>query len=219
MPPVRTLVLTGGTDPFVDPWHPFAETSRRIADIARSRGHEVEVSGDIAQRLADLGDVDLLIVNAPAPADAIDPDLLEAGERFLAAHLAAGRPVAGFHSGMTGLLGLGLWNRVIGARWIADVSGHPPLGDATIDVRDSPISEGPSSIDLFDEKYSFLEIDGPLTVVASHEYEGAVHPVVWLREWDGSRVFADALAHDARSFDSPEHVRIVERALDWLVEG
>jgi hypothetical protein len=57
----KTLILSGGGD-FTDPWHPFAETSARLAELLGELEQEVTVS-DVA--------IDS-IVNFPADA----PDLL-----------------------------------------------------------------------------------------------------------------------------------------------
>jgi uncharacterized protein len=61
----RSLILSGGGE-YRDPWHPFAATSRRIADLLASLGHEVEISESVADRVADLRGWDLIAVNAAA---------------------------------------------------------------------------------------------------------------------------------------------------------
>ena len=46
-----------------------------------------------------------------------------------------------------------------------------------------------------DELYTHLVREGEFTVVASHNYEGADEPLVWIREVGASRVVVDALGH------------------------
>lgn len=52
----RALILSGAGR-YGDPWHPFAATSARLADILRAEGFEVEVSSDVDARMAALGGV------------------------------------------------------------------------------------------------------------------------------------------------------------------
>jgi hypothetical protein len=49
---LRSLVLSGGGR-YADPWHPFAKTSARLADVLWSLGHRVEVTDFIPDRVAD----------------------------------------------------------------------------------------------------------------------------------------------------------------------
>lgn len=51
--PARITVISG-SGRYADPWHPFAETSQRIAGILRDAGHDVTVSDDVDARLAAL---------------------------------------------------------------------------------------------------------------------------------------------------------------------
>ena len=55
----RSLVLSGGGR-YADPWHPFAKTSARLADVLWSLGHRVEVADFVADRVADLSGFDLI---------------------------------------------------------------------------------------------------------------------------------------------------------------
>ena len=59
-------------------------------------------------------------------------------------------------------------------------------------------------------------LDGVIEPIAEHEEDGMRHPLIWAREVGASRVVYDALGHDTRSYDSPEHRELLTRALDWL---
>jgi uncharacterized protein len=61
----RSLILSGGGE-YSDPWHPFAATSERIASLLAELGHDVEISDLVADRVADLGEWDMIVVNAAA---------------------------------------------------------------------------------------------------------------------------------------------------------
>jgi hypothetical protein len=55
-------------------------------------------------------------------------------------------------------------------------------------------------------------LDEPLYV---HE-QGGAHPLIWARTIGDSRVVYDALGHDVRSYESPEHVELLGRVVSWL---
>ncbi|WP_210507100.1 ThuA domain-containing protein [Naasia sp. SYSU D00057] len=212
------LLLTGGRDPFVDPWHPFAETAPRIAAVLESAGLAVEVSDRVAERLADLSGVDLLVVSAPEPAALVPDGVRQAARRGLQAHLARGGAVAGVHIGAVGLLGLPEWRSAIGARW-GEHTMHPPLGPADLDVVPGPATEGIESCSVIDERYTRLEMDPGAEVLISHRHDGREHPLLWRRERDGVRSVGDALGHDTRSFDSGEHVELLRRSFAWAAQA
>lgn len=206
---VRALLLAGGSPPYVDPWHPFAATADRFAALMDGLGWSVERADDPARRIAaGLDGVDVLLTNAPAPEEAPAADLLEAADQALAAFLARGGGAVGLHIGVTALAGLDRWNRLTGARWVQGVSGHPPLGPCTVDGPDGPV-------ELVDERYTDLALEGEREVRMSYSADGRVHPLLWRREAEGARVLADCLGHDPRSFDSSGHVDELAAGLRW----
>lgn len=213
----RVLVLSGGVQPFVDPWHPFLAVSEHVASIAADAGFDVELSTDPAGRLADLEGVDVLVVNAPnpEPPDALDPAAVAAARAGLDAFLARRAGVLGVHVGTTTLLGLPAWPGVIGARWRPGVTFHPPLGPAVVRGLDDPRVPA-ARIELVDERYTDLELGPGLTTLVDHEHDGRRHPLVWAREAGPVRVVADTLGHDARSLQSAEHSGLIARCLGWL---
>lgn len=217
--PVHALLLSGGAPPYVDPWHPFAASSDRLAQVAEGLGWAVERADDVAGRLGQgLDGIDVLLVNAPGPDGDVDPALLEAADRALAGFLGRSGAVVGLHIGAVTLLGLPRWNALTGARWIQGVSGHPPLGDCVVHGHDDP--RVPGDLDLLDERYTDLELAGDRTVLVSYDGDdGRTHPLVWAREVDGTRVLVDTFGHDARSFDSTTHRELLERSLRWVAGG
>jgi hypothetical protein len=217
---VRALVLAGGTEPYVDPWHPFAATSAALERIALGLGFEVEVATDAAGRLADLGGVDLLIADVPSPNVELDQGLLERASSGLAEFLS--RPVGVFalHVSVTTLLGLPQWSELMGARWVQGQTMHPPLGTWPVNVVvGNSLAQSPGEFELVDELYSYLNFDGTHDSVIAHRLDDVDHDVVWTREVGSVRVVADALGHGAESFDSPEHVRVISAALDWAADA
>jgi type 1 glutamine amidotransferase len=220
----RSVILSGG-GLYRDPWHPFTLTSLRLSGILSAAGHQVEIEEDVADRVADLSDVDLIVVNAAAgpPQDA------GAALAGLQVALSRGIGVLAVHVGVTTLLGLPDWESVTGAAWVPGQTMHPPTGPCQVRTypgrhviiegnASAPGRPGPtvSEFGLTDERYSFLRLAPDLIPLAAHELDGTWHPLVWARELGPSRVVADALGHDARSYDSPEHRDLLASAARWL---
>ena len=213
---VRALILSGA-GAYADPWHCFSATSERLADLLAGLGHGVEVSEDLPRRLRDLDDVDLLVVNAAGgPSGEARADVQHALDHYL----DRGGGLLAVHVGVGTLLDLPGWAEVSGAAWIPGRSTHPPLGPCTVDVRPGahPISAATASFEVVDERYVHLDLREGSTVIATHEHEGVVHPLVWARTVRASRVVADALGHGVQSFDSAGHRALLRAAAAWLTE-
>lgn len=211
----EVLLFSGGGE-YVDPWHPFAETSAAIAAILRERHHEVTVV-DTVQALRDAPRVDLLVVNAgsggtPHPSDAA---LLAA----VTERVDAGTPLLALHVSSTLLPDHDEWERMIGGRWVRGVTMHPPYGRVRVAIPEvgHPITAGIGDLALDDERYSWLRVASDVTVLAAHEEDGATHPLVWARDARPARVVYDALGHDAASYANPGRRRLLGRSVDWLL--
>jgi uncharacterized protein len=209
----RSLILSGG-GAYADPWHPFAATSQRIARILESLGHDVEVNDLVADRVADLRGYDLIAVNAAAGPDA-DTSRAQAG---LMAALDRGIGVLAIHVGACTLLRLPLWESVTGAAWVDGQSTHPRAGPGRIVTfqRRHSICAPVEDFDVIDERYAWLRVAPGTVPLAAHEHAGQSHPLLWAREYRGSRVVTDLLGHDERSYDSPQHRLLVARSARWL---
>jgi len=188
-----------------------------LAGILEAAGHRVEISTAVAERLADPGDVDLLVINAPQPNDPLPPADLAAAENGLGGYLDRGGAVLAVHVGVTTLLGVPRWSSIIGARWVPEQSGHPPLGLAQVARLADPRTGPAGRFELVDERYSDLALGDGLTVVAEHEHDGRTHPLVWTRTEGTARIVADALGHGPESFDSPEHRDLLTRLVQWAL--
>jgi uncharacterized protein len=213
---VRALILSGA-GAYADPWHRFSDTSERLAGLLTGPGYGVEVSEDLPRRLRDLDDVDLLVVNAAGgPSGEVRADVQHALDRYL----ERGGGLLAMHVGVGTLLDLPGWAEVSGAAWIPGRSAHPPLGPCTVDVRPGahPISAATASFEVVDERYVHLDLREGSIVIATHEHEGLVHPLVWARTVRASRVVADALGHGVESFDSARHRALLRAAAAWLTE-
>ena len=209
----RSLILSGG-GAYADPWHPFAATSERIADVLAALGHHVEISELVADRVADLRGWDLIVVNA-ASGPGADTSAAQAG---LMAALDRGLGVLAVHVGACTLLRLPEWESVTGAAWISGRSMHPKVGPCRIITYPGrhPISAPVADFDITDERYAHLRTAPDIVPLAAHEHAGEVYPLLWARVREKSRIVTDLLGHDERSYDSPEHRQLISRAARWL---
>jgi type 1 glutamine amidotransferase len=214
----RSLVLSGGGK-FADPWHRFAGTSARLADVLWSLGHQVEVTDFVSDRVADLAHFDLIVVNAAAGPglSAAEQDAARDGLRTA---LDRGVGVLAMHVGVCALLRLPQWETVTGAVWVEGQSGHPPLGPARVQTHQDrhPIVGSVPDFDLTDERYTGLRLAPGLVPLATHRHQGRQYPLVWARELGRTRVVADTLGHGVQSYDSAGHRRLLSRAVRWLTE-
>jgi type 1 glutamine amidotransferase len=210
----RTLILSGGGR-WADPWHPFAATSTRLAGIAESLGHTVEIVEELEERLVDLGGVDVVVVNA---ADGPVTDSHDVAVAGIHAFLARGGGILAIHVGASTLIGMPEWEGVTGMRWVAGVSMHPPLGPSHVLVHPElhAIVAPLHDFDLIDERYCHLRLAPDLVPFVSHEHEGTNQPLVWARSYGKARIVANALGHGLDSYDSREHHELILRSFQWL---
>lgn len=222
---MRAIILSGAGR-YADPWHPYPETSARIASLVAEAGYEVEVRDDVDAALAGLGDdVRLLVVNAgdpdsPVP-DGAAPDATAAAGTVdgiaLEDAIDRGLGILAMHSSAASLRDYPAFDRAIGGRWEDGISWHPPFGEARVHlIGNHAIREGLADFTLEDERYTGLRLHDVIEPIAEHEEGGFRHPLVWAREFGRSRLVYDALGHDPRSYDSAGHRALIARALEWL---
>jgi hypothetical protein len=211
-------VIVSGAGRYADPWHPFAETSARLAALLGEAGVTAEIDEDVDVRLADPGKVELLVVNIGNPGETGPAD--EAVRRGLLGHLGRGGALLAVHASATSLPGVPEWEAVLGGLWVRGTTHHPPYGRARVRVCDEahPVTAGLGDFELDDERYTAMRVDAGVRVLADHELETdrSRHPLVWAHGYGPARVVYDALGHDAASYDSTEHCEIVRRAARWL---
>jgi hypothetical protein len=209
----RALVFTGGGD-YADPWHPYAESSEQLAELLRAWGDDVEVTDRVDTALDALADhPGLFVINAGAGPGPHPRDADLAGAAL--AHVEAGGTLLVVHLS-TGLFpGDDAWEELVGARWIWDVSGHPPHGPFTVEIDPDPLVAGLEDFTIADESYARLRLHDGSRVLASHraDPDGERHPLVWLRPRGAGLVIVDLLGHDGASFGHPGHRALLERAM------
>lgn len=210
----RALVFSGGGD-YTDPWHPYAESSEQLAELLRSWGDDVEVTDLVDTAIDALADrPGLFVINAGAGPDPHprDGDLADAADGFV----ESGGTLLVVHLS-TGLFpGDDAWEAMVGARWVWEISGHPPHGPFTVQVEADELVAGLGDFTISDESYARLRLDAADSrVLASHTHDpdGVRHPLLWLRPRGAGLVVVDLLGHDGASFAHPGHRVLLERAL------
>jgi type 1 glutamine amidotransferase len=217
-------VIATGAGRYGDPWHPFPETSARIAALLRDDGWDVTVDDDVDHALAHLDGFDLLVVNAGDPWRDGDTELEHyadpAADAGLTAAIARGIGLVAVHAALSTLRDHPAWRRAIGGEWEPGRSWHPPIADAHLRIVDAghPITDRMPGIDVFDERYSDLAVDDGARVLAEHDVDGTAHPAVWIRE-DPTRAVVSSLGHDERAYDSSGYVRLLQRAARWAARA
>ncbi len=218
----RAIILSG-SDRYDGRWHDHAATSQRVAAALAEVGIEARIRGAHPRAFGELAEAGLLVVNAAnglaAPDDASDEDWAGAFA-LLDAYRLRGGPLLALHLSSAAFVGeYPAWREWIGGEWVAGTSMHPPISQTTITVRRDthPIVEGMDDIEVFDERYSYLETEPGNIVLATHQHDDIDHPMVWARESGNGRVVYDALGHDVRSYDSADRIRLLQRSAQWLI--
>ena len=219
---MTTAIVLSGAERYSDPWHPYPETSQRIAQVLRELGLEVTVVPTEPDAVAHLDTPDLLVVDAGGGGNELDPaesELWRAAHERLTALLASGVPLLGVHAAANTFTQVPAYRAALGGRWINGTSMHPDRGFAHF----TPASEHPILLDLKavevpdEERYSFLEMDSDLTPLLTHEHDGATHVSAWAREDARGRVVYDGLGHYGPSYDAPARLDLIRREVAWLL--
>jgi hypothetical protein len=219
----RSALLLSGTGRYADPWHPFAETSRRLSTLAGEVGLDVSQPEDVDGALSACATgalPDLVIANLGQPVDGA-PSPSRGAARGLD-RLLRRRPLLAVHSAASSFPDSAAWTRAVGARWIDGRSWHPERGrlSATAASADSPIGHL-ASFTTVDERYLDLQKEARKRVVLfTHDDDDRrAHPSIWLRSRRGVRSAYVAYGHDGESYDSPEHGDVMRRVLRWLLDA
>ena len=146
--------------------------------------------------------------------------LSTAGREAITAHLARGGPLLALHAASISFDDWPEWGDIVGARWVWGQSGHKPFGamQARPCGNAHPITRGVPAFECDDEVYAGLAADPAAVPLFEARPAGDEwSPVLWAREWHGSRVVYDALGHSAPSLDHPAHRTLLQRAAAWAL--
>ncbi len=235
----RTAVVISGAGRYADPWHDFEGTSAALGELLGDRGFEARVLRTGEAESADLGQPDLIVVNAGGGSTPVEVSE-EAGDvrardlrDAVLAAVAAGVPVLATHTGSNTFYEHDQWARALGGRWVpkheveagtaARASWHPKRGPAQVRVSpvQHPITAGlTGAVEIDDERYTDLEVSPEATVLLEHDEGGRTHALVWAADavpgLRGKAVY-DALGHDGDAVRARVRTLLLDRELAWLL--
>jgi len=221
---LQAVVISGGVA------HDFTSSSAALLELLNQVGVTGHVREDVDVSLAGLPGrrPDLVVLNLlrwtmqvdryAALRDEWSISLSAAARAGLTEYLQAGGGLLAMHGASICFDDWPQWKALLGAVWRWETSFHPPLaGPVRISVAasDHPIVAGVPDFDIVDEVYGFLDRAPDVAGLMSGKHSGAAHPLLWARQVGSGRVVYDALGHDARSYEVPEHRRLVQRAALW----
>ncbi|MEU8250325.1 ThuA domain-containing protein [Nonomuraea sp. NPDC048916] len=224
--PRSALILSGGVA------HDFPASTATLADVLGEAGFEVTVTTDVEGACLGLaGDARppaLLVLNMlrwtmrveryAHLRDEWSISLGQPARQALSGHVRRGGGLLAMHGASICFDDWPGWRDLLGGVWRWDRSSHPPLGGpvrVTVATGSHPIVDGIGDFDVVDEVYGFLDRTPDVRGLMSSPHGGADHPLLWAREVGAGRVVYDALGHDGRSYDAPEHRLIVQRSAAW----
>src|SRR5699024_3658224 len=152
-------VVISGAGRYADPWHDFAGTSQRLAELLGDQGLEAEVA-TLGTDDPPAGPVELLVVNAgggSTPREVEDTAADRRAEELAAwaRHAAPARTrVLATHTSAHTFYDDAGWVELLGGRWIPGISWHPPMAPTTVQVTSvaHPITAGMNSLAVTDER-------------------------------------------------------------------
>jgi type 1 glutamine amidotransferase len=228
MPSSPHVTVVSGHNRYADSWHDLPATSHLLALTLAADAMDVTLVGSWPRELADLSGTDLLVMNTGVglPGGSTEgqcsDEAWQQGWDGLAAYLESGRPLLAVHQAANTLHEVPGYLERLGGRWVEGTSMHPPIGTATVsfDASAHPVNPRPgTSFEVQDERYSYLDLTGDVSVLATHVHDGAEHPLVWAHEHAGGRAVYDALGHGRESFESSERRELLRREARWLLSG
>ena len=227
-PAHRALVIAGG-------WaHPAASTGPPTVAALEACGVRAEIVGEMddAARRIERDDLDLLVMHtcrfqmldarySAEQRDAhayVTPSAVRAA---IAGHLDARRPMLALHTAPICFDDWDRWPSLVGATWSWERSNHPPPGRFIVEPSAAHrLTAGLAPFTIVDELYRFVEpAPGAEIVATATDDGGTVHPITWLHHAGPARVAYNALGHDHRSLDNPDHRALLTRLIGWLLAG
>ena len=222
-PTWRQLIISGG-------WaHPFDRTAPFLADVLRPAGFESTIAHDVdeaAQLMAD-GPFDLVTVYgcwfgmADARYETVrsewarsTPEALRSG---IDAHVAAGRGVLALHTAPICFDDWPQWSHIVGGAWNWQRSWHPQPDSMRVEpVGGHPIVHEIAPFDVFDERYTDLDVSPEVEVIAWTVSDDR-QPALWTHTVGTARVVYDSLGHDERSLGHDDHAVVLRRCTRWAM--
>ncbi|WP_082513660.1 MULTISPECIES: ThuA domain-containing protein [unclassified Leifsonia] len=219
---MTTITVLSGSGDYADPWHPFAETSQRLADVLAPLG-EVSVRDDVEAALAALTATDarpdLLVLNI-SRTEGVEHSAPSAPAREgLLAYLGDGRPLLAVHSAARSFADWPDWSSILGGHWEDGRTFHPERGAAHIvpTALAGELLGRTQPFDTIDERYTALVVEPRARPLAMHEHDGSEHPLAWYARFGDAEVIYSALGHDVEAYEAPDAVALLLAAAVHLL--
>jgi hypothetical protein len=225
----RVLVLAGGS-PHA---HDFSASGAALLEFVSGLGHETDLVDDPDEAAAALAEFDALVVDGlwwRMIGEAYDQwrddyaySSSAATRDALSSFVRAGGGMLAMHTASISFDDWPEWGRIVGGAWRWGVSSHPPYGPVSVRiVADHPVVSGlPPTIELDDEIYGDLALCDEIEVLAvcRRGEDDDDQPVVWAHRFGEGRVVYDGFGHDVASIRHPQHARLLQQALAWILEA
>ena len=219
--PMNALILSGGVA------HPYPETSRKLAAILERVGCRSRVTEDFdILRSPAMKDFDIVVLNCvyctfkdkPDWRDTHGQAFSEANRAGLLNHLRAGKGLLALHCATICFDDWPEFPDILGASWQWGKSGHAPYGECHVKVCTNahPIVAGIGDFTITDELYTFPVVTDTLEPFMTAEWNGAKHPLAWVRSYGKARVCYLALGHDTDSFANGVFQKLLQRSALWV---
>ncbi|MBN1558403.1 MAG: ThuA domain-containing protein [Lentisphaerae bacterium] len=150
------------------------------------------------------------------PPDPASRRLTPQQERDLAAYVREGGGFLGIHGATVFRDEYTVYPELIGGRF----THHDTFSRFTVHVHDPdhPITRGVGDFAVEDEPYVVDRYPGS-DVLLSGDWDGAAHPLGWVKPYGKGRVCYLANGHDQRSLDVPEFRKLICNAAAWCAGG
>jgi type 1 glutamine amidotransferase len=139
-----------------------------------------------------------------------EAELTPAQEEGLQRFVASGKGLVGVHGTAWWIHGRAM--ELIGgaANW------HPPGLTFTVKIEqpDHPITQGVGDFEVEDEIY-ISAFEPTVQILASAEWHGKAHPMVWTKSYGQGRVFYTTLGHTKNTFERPAMQRLITQGVRW----
>lgn len=189
--------------------------------MAKNHGFTVDTTEDArlftAQNLKNYNAVVFLNTTG----DVLNPEQEQEMQRYL----AAGGGFIGIHSAADTEYDWPWYGKLVGAYF----NGHPSdpnvrAGAADVVVNDHICtSHLPARWDRTDEWYNYKDISKDITVLINLDessYEGGTngeqHPITWVQEYGGGKVFYTGMGHTDETYSEPEYIQMIWDAVQYV---
>jgi len=223
---IKNLILSGGVA------HDYARTSSILSDILSEIGVESEIHESLgAVEDGSLMEFNMLTLNCvlwTCSQAQVDPSwrdrwrfkLSDMARRGFSDFLDQGRGLLALHAATICFDDWPEYRKVLGAWWDWGYSGHAPLQEHPMRLRDRAhaITEGIGDFVIKDELYTNPRITDSVEPLIEAEWGGKIHPILWVRRYGKAGVCYNALGHGVEAFENDANRKLLQRGALWVTD-